>query len=354
MSKKLDSLLESFQKKYKVTIQSASDACREERIFLDSPGLNFALGGGFVPGRIYYLQGQESGGKSALSTYIASQVQKHYEKKVILYVDYEYSFDVAHAKEMGLDVDNNFILLRPLSGEDGFDMITQLVDTGEVGLVIIDSITTISSKAQIEDWQRATFGGQAKVLSDGLRTLNPHLYNNKCALILISQERASMSLYGAEFKGTGGYAPKYYASWMARVTRTGDITDPETKELIGIEMRVRNTKSKLGIPKRDAHLKLYFNQGIRSDDEYIDYLKALGLVEQRGAYYSNEDWISDEGELGMKVCGLEAVKEWLHKNPKMYERVKNQVNERISGYTPMDNADQEPDDSDDNINECMS
>ena len=337
MSKKLDSLLESFQKKYKVTIQSATDACKADRLTLDSPGLNFALGGGLVPGRVYHLQGPESGGKSTLSTYIASQVQKHYTgKNTVVYVDFEYTFDDSHAREMGLDTENNFILLRPLNGEDGFDMIMQLVDTGEIGLVIIDSTTTISSKAQVEDWQKATFGGQAKVLSDGLRTLNPHLYNNKCSLILISQERASMSMYGADFKATGGYAPKYYSSWMARVTRTGDIIDPQTKELVGIEMRVRNIKNKIGIPKRDATLKLYFNGGIRSDDEYIDYLKALGLVEQKGAYYSNPDWVSDSGVQGMKVCGLEAVKDWLHDNPKMYEKVKVMVNERIAGHTSID------------------
>ena len=203
MSKKLDNLLESFQKKYKVTIQSASEACKENRLVLDSPGLNFALGGGLVPGRVYHLQGPESGGKSTLSTYIASQVQKHYTgKNTVVYVDFEYTFDDNHAREMGLDIENNFILLRPLSGEDGFDMIMQLVDTGEVGLVIIDSTTTISSKAQVEDWQKATFGGQAKVLSDGLRTLNPHLYNNKCSLILVSQERANLGCVDENTKVT--------------------------------------------------------------------------------------------------------------------------------------------------------
>lgn len=144
------------------------------------------------------------------------------------------------------------------------------------------------------------------------------------------------SMYGPDFKATGGYAPKYYSSWMARVTRTGDIVDPQTKELVGIEMRVRNIKNKIGIPKRDATLKLYFNGGIRSDDEYIDYLKALGLVEQKGAYYSNPSWISDDGVPGMKVCGLEAVKDWLHANPKMYEKVKVMVNERIAGHTSID------------------
>lgn len=330
MSKKLDSILEKVKKSYNIEIVDP-DKDQGSRITLDSPGLNFALGGSWVNGRMYYLQGPESGGKSTIATYIASQIQKKYTgHNTILYIDFEYSADLDHMQELGLDVHNNFILMRPLNGEDAFESIKELVETDEVGLVVIDSITSMSSKAQNESMFKATFGGGAALLSNGLRSINPYLYRHNCSLIMISQERSNVGvMYGPEFKGTGGYSPRYYSSWMARITRTEDITDKD-KGLIGIKIRCRNTKNKLGIPKRDANLVLYFNGGIDSEDEYLDYLKTLGIIEQRGSYFSNEEW-------GMKVQGKNGVAEFLHSNPELYEKVKQQVNDMICGHTNLDN-----------------
>lgn len=340
---KLDKVLESVQKAFKVSIPNARESGIIERVVLDSPGLNYAFGGGMPLGRMLFFQGPESGGKTTLATYMATQVQKKLNKAV-LFMDFEYTFDSAHAEEMGLDIDNNFILVRPLNAEDGFNMMKEFIDSGEVGLVIIDSVSAMASKSATEDAFSGFSGGKtAAVISAGIRMLLPYMYLNKCTMIMLSQERANIgAMYGPDFKATGGKAPGYYSSWSARVTRTGDITDPKTKELCGIEMRVRNTKNKVGIAKRDANLKLMFKGGISSDDEYVDYLKVLGLVNQKGAYYSNDTWVNDTtGEVGMKVCGLDAVKSWLHDNPKMYEEVKAQVNQLISGHTVMDEIDQD-------------
>lgn len=340
MGRKLDAVLDKLQKTYKVDIPTARESGQLKRMPLDSISMNYILGGGWCHGKIYMFHGPEAGGKSSLCNYIASQIQKKYTgKNTVVYCDFEYSWDSIHATELGVDVDNNFILLRPLNGEDGFNMIKDLVDTGEVGLVIIDSITTIASKAQLDDSFGGFSGGKgAMVLANGLRLLNPYLYNNDCSLILVSQERVNLGvMYGPDFKSTGGRAPSYYSRFIARVSRTGDILDPKTKELIGIEIRVRNTKNQLSIPKRDANLKLYFKGGINSDDEYIDYLKTLGLIEQKGAYYSNPNWVADDGTIGMKVCGLDAVKEFLHKNPILYGKVKEELNNIVSNHTIMDN-----------------
>ena len=339
MGKKLDNVLANIKKAYKVDIPSAKDSGVIERLALDSPSLNYVFGGGLPLGRMLFLQGPESGGKSSLSTYLATQVQRKYDgKNTVVYMDFEYTFDAQHAIDMGLDIDNNFILLRPSNGEDGFSMVKDLVDTGEIGLVIIDSVTAMSSKAACEDAFSGFAGGKtAAMIANGIRLLLPYLYNNKCSLVMISQERANLgSMYGPDFKATGGRAPAFYSSWSARVTRTGDITG-ENKELCGLEIRVRNTKNKVGIPKRDANLRLYFNGGINSDDEYVDYLKIFGLIEQKGAYYSNPDWIADDGTVGIKVCGLEAVRDWLHSNPKAYDRIKADINALVCGYTILDN-----------------
>ena len=339
---KLENLLSKIQKEYKTEIKNARESGVIERLVTESPGLNYAFGGGMPLGRVMFFQGPESGGKTTLATYLSLQTQKN--GKAAVFLDYEYTFDTEHAEEMGLNVDEGFTIIRPLSAEDGFNMIRDLAESGEVGLIIIDSITAMSSKAALEDAFGGFSGGKtAAVIAAGIRMVLPYLYKNKCSLIILSQERVNLgSTYGPDFKATGGSAPKYYSSWSARITRTGDLVDPKTKELIGIEMRVRNTKNKVGIAKRDANLKLYFDGGISSDDEYIDYLKVLGLVTQKGAYYSNDTWVNDTtGEMGMKVCGLDAVKNWLHENPKMYQEIKDQVNAIITGHNIMDEQGQD-------------
>ena len=138
------------------------------------------------------------------------------------------------------------------------------------------------------------------------------------------------SLYGADFKAAfSGKSVDYYSSWTARLTRVEDIKNKEG-ELEGIVIKIRNTKSKVGIAKREAKVKLYFDKGIDSDDEYLDYLKTLGIIEQRGAWFYNEEW-------GMKVAGKNGVADFLHERPELYEKVKKQVNDLICGHTVLDN-----------------
>lgn len=343
MGKKLDSALAKIQKDYKINIKSAREVGKIKRLVLDSPSLNYIFSGGMPLGRILFMQGPESGGKSSIATYIATQIQKKFEgKQAVLYLDYENTFDSDHAEEMGLNVDNDFIVIQPDNAEDGFNVIKDMVSSGEVGLVIVDSISAMASKAACEDAFSGFAGGKtASVIANGIRMLLPYLRNNDCTLIFISQERANMgAMYGPEYKATGGRAPAFYSSWSARVTRTGDILGAN-KELEGIEIRVRNTKNKVGIAKRDANLKLYFNRGIDSEEEYMDYLKVLGLVEQKGAYYSNSEWVADDGTVGVKVCGIDKLKEYLRENPKLYSRLKDQINQLISKHTELDNVEQE-------------
>lgn len=201
MSKKLDSVLEKIKKDYKIDIKPTREACQISKIFLDSPGLNYVFGGGFPLGRIVAIHGPYSSGKSTLSTYIAGQIQKKGgEKNKVVYIDFEYSFDPDYAVNLGLDVDNNFIMLRPDNGEDAFMMLKDLIETDEVGLVVIDSATVISSKAQIEDPNKPNFGVNAKLMANGLRFISPILAKHQCSMIILGQERSNVGCVDKETK----------------------------------------------------------------------------------------------------------------------------------------------------------
>lgn len=340
MASKLDAILEKANKTLKLDIRSAREQCVDERVLLESPSLNYVFGSGFVLGRAYLVSGPFSQGKTSICTYISSQMQKLFPNKKVVYLDMEYALDLDHCEELGLDVSpEHFVLLRPKCAEDLFNLIVDLSETGEVSLFVLDSLTSLESKSQTED-AFVGYGGSkgAAVISSGMKRIIPYLYNSKASLLMVAQERQNVGggLYAPEFTvASGGKAPLYYSSWNARITKTEEITGPN-KELEGLCLRIRNTKNKLGIPKRDANVKLYFKGGVNSEEEYIDYLKVLGLVEQKGAYYSNPEWVADDGTVGMKVCGIEKVKEYFRDNPNLYEKVKAQVNELIAGHSVLD------------------
>ena len=313
MGKAFDKVFSKLKENYKVEAGTVEEVCKTPMLTLDSPSLNYIFGGGFPLGRVIMLHGKESGGKSTLSTYIASQVQKKYEgKNIVVYFDFERTFNEDHAKTLGLDVVNNFYIIKPDSAEDCF---------------VLDSIGAVSAKSLNEDPNKATFGAVAKALSSGLKYILPTLDRNKCSLIMINQERASMEMYGPGYTLPGGTAIKYYSSWTGRLTKKEDIKDKN--EIKGIIMRVKNTKNKIANPFREALIKLYFDNGIDSEDEYLDYLVSLGLVVQKGAWFSNEEW-------GMKVSGKNGMAQFLKERPELFEEVKKQVNDIILGRNVLD------------------
>ena len=157
--------------------------------------------------------------------------------------------------------------------------------------------------------------------------MNPLGAKNEISTILISQERASLSMFGADFKTTGGYAPKYYSSWRGRITRIGDLT--EKGSLLGITSKVRCTKNKIGIPKREAELELYFETGFDSENEYLKFICDLGIVTRAGAWFTNEEW-------GFKGQGRDSVLAFLQADQDLFNAVKNTVNAMLSGETIID------------------
>jgi hypothetical protein len=172
-----------------------------------------------------------------------------------------------------------------------------------------------------------SFGGQAKALGEFLRKYNILCSNYKTTLFWISQERASMNMMSHLPGITGGEAPKFYASTVQRATKTDVIKDGNN--VVGIEMRLRNYKSKVGIPFRDSNLKLYYNGGFKPDEEYIQFLVDLEIVTQKGAYFSVPG-------VEKSIQGRDKLQAWLNEHTDKYTQFKHQVDEMLTGTTKLD------------------
>ena len=318
--------LNKLTKKYdtKTLIRNVREANLNSYISFSSPNLNYVLGGKFCRGRIMQLFGPESSGKSTISTFIAAEIQKILveEQPIILYVDYERSFDPIYAERLGLNLDDDhFILVQPDTMEDGFEIIETLVKSGKIGLVIFDSETTAPTRSQEEsEYGKAGFGPQAKILADSLRKINIQLAKYKTSMIVISQERDNMDVGSHAIKTTGGRALKFYASTRNRVTRVDTIE--EGKETIGIKVKVRNYKNKTGIMYRDAEMTLYFDRGFDVDAEYIDFFLRLGLVIQNGAYFKSDEY-------GFNCQGRPKLQAWFDEHPAVFDKMKKSTLELL-------------------------
>jgi len=344
MNKELSNTLSKLMKNYKEALPDVQDAGQVKRLALSSPQLNFIFGGGFPLGRIVELYGPFSGGKTVVSSYIGGQFQKRTDggPKTVLFIDMEHSFDKNYAEIAGLSLaDEDLIFVKPLHGEEAFCIVEDLVKTGLIGLVIWDSVAATSSVAEMEkEYGAANFGRTAALLSQGLRKLNPYLSRYKTSMILLNQVRDNIggfAMPGMKPESTpGGHAVKFYASWRARVSKMEDIAD--RKEVIGNTIKLKNSKSKIGFPKRLAQLELYYATGFNPDQEYVDFIIKLGLVKVGGAWISNEDW-------GLKVQGREKLLDWLKANPEKFNECKEIVNKSFSSSTILDSLDEEESES---------
>ena len=325
--------VDELRKSYGRSLPDVNEAGIVKRLTLSSPKLNYIFGGGFPLNRIIELYGNQSSGKSVFSAYIGGQIQKRTDnlQKTVVYIDMEHTFEKKYAEIAGLNCDEDFIFIQPMNGEEAFTIMEDLIKTGEVGLIVYDSTTTTPTAAAMEDdYGKRSFGGGGLLFSEGLRKLNPHIARHCSPLILLTQMRAKVGFqsYGPpDAPSGGGYAPRFYASWRALLSKSEDIMDGQ--EIVGNKIKVKNTKSKIGYPKRSAELDLFYNSGFNSDAEYIDFMVQLGLVDKKGGWYSNEEW-------GLKVQGSDKLLPYLYDNPERFEEVKATVNSMFNSYSALD------------------
>ena len=356
-------------KNYNHGVVKADSNTLVHKIVFDSPQLTYMFGG-FSYDRIHQNFGPESSGKSSLYTYIAGQLQKKMpreierlaqeaeksgdkekatkirtdfaDKQVVIYLDYERTFDPAYAEALGLNTDDDhFILIQADSLEDGFNMIDPMVKTGSICCVIFDSDAAAPTNLDNESEVGSTgFNGAkgANTLKEVYKHFNILASNYLTPLLVVSQERANMNVMAHLPSTTGGTAIKFFASTRNRITKVDQLKDNNGNDA-GIQIRVRNYKNKTGVPWRDAIMNLYFDRGFDSDAEYFDFLSEFGLITKgNGGVYSADFWNAENGVPTGKIRGAANALAWFQdpKNKDIYDELKKKVTEKLLSRNELD------------------
>jgi recombination protein RecA len=249
-----------------------------------SLSLDVALGIGGLPyGRIVEIFGPESSGKTTMCLSTMAEAQK--SGKTVAFIDAEHALDPIYAEKLGINL-NELLLSQPDNGEQALEIVDNLVRSGAVDVIVVDSVAALTPKAEIEGDMGDHFVGlQARLLSQAMRKLTGMVQQNNVLLIFINQIRMKIGvMFGNPETTTGGNALKFYSSVRLDIRRTGSVKDGE--EVTGNETRVKVVKNKVAPPFKQAEFQIMYNKGINLEAEIIDIGVKLGLVDKSGAWYA--------------------------------------------------------------------
>jgi recombination protein RecA len=283
-----------------------------------SLSLDMALGGGYAVGRIIEIFGEESSGKTTLAIHAAVNFQKRFPDKAVLYIDVENAFDTFYGESLGLSYKKNqWLFSQPRSGEEAFDIIDDMIKSGEISLIVVDSVAALIPRAELEgEYGESKIGLQARLMSQAMRKLVNIISKYKCTVIFINQMRDKIGvMFGDTKTTTGGHALKFYSSQRLEVSRAGQEKDGD--EVTANKTRVKVKKNKIAPPFRKAEFNIVFGEGIDTVGEIINLASESGIIKKSGSWYSY-----DEVKLGQ---GTDSAKKLLKDNPELFEQIENKL-----------------------------
>ncbi len=286
-----------------------------EAIPTGSLALDLALGVGGVPrGRVSEIYGPEAAGKTTICQHIVAEAQR--KGGVCAYIDMEHALDPAYARRCGVDVDNLFIA-QPDTGEQALEIAEELVRSGALDVVVVDSVAALVPRAEIEgEMGDASMGMQARLMSQALRKLSGAIKQSNTAMIFTNQLRQKIGvMFGNPETTSGGLALKFYASVRLDVRRIQSIKDGA--EVVGARTRVRVTKNKVAPPFREAEFDIMYSEGISKTGDIVDLGVQLEIITKRGAFFSYGDQRIGQGR--------ENAKAYLKEHPDMADEIDKAV-----------------------------
>ena len=322
--KALQLTLDKLEKSYgKGTIMKLGDTAIEpiEVISTGSIGLDIALGvGGLPKGRVIEIYGPESSGKTTLAIHAIAESQK--AGGIAAFIDAEHAFDRSYAKKLGVDVEN-LLISQPDNGEQALEIADNLIRSGAIDILVIDSVAALVPKAEIEgEMGDSKMGLQARLMSQALRKLTGTISKTGCCCIFINQLREKIGvMFGNPETTTGGNALKFYASVRLDIRRISQIKDSD--EVSGNRVKVKIVKNKVAPPFRIAEFDIMFGEGISKAGEIIDLGVDFNIIKKAGSWFSYGD-----ARLGQ---GRDAVKQLLLDNPELMEELEAKIKETVTG-----------------------
>jgi recombination protein RecA len=316
--KVLQLAIDKIEKTYgKGTIMRMGDSAVDqvESIQTGSITLDNALGiGGFPKGRIIEIYGPESSGKTTLAIHAIAEVQK--KGGIAAYIDAEHAFDRFYAQKLGVNIED-LLISQPDNGEQALEITENLIRSGAIDIIVIDSVAALTPKAEIEgEMGESKMGLQARLMSQALRKLTASISRTGCCCIFINQLREKIGvMFGNPETTTGGNALKFYASVRLDIRRIGQIKDGE--HVVGNRTKVKVVKNKVAPPFRLAEFDIMYGEGISKMGEIVDLGVDLGILKKAGSWFSY-----GETKIGQ---GRDAVKQTMTDNPDLCDEVESKI-----------------------------
>jgi recombination protein RecA len=287
-----------------------------------SIGLDAALGiGGLPKGRVTEIYGPESSGKTTLALHAIAEAQK--AGGIAAFIDAEHAFDRFYANKLGVDVEN-LLVSQPDNGEQALEITENLIRSGAIDIIVIDSVAALTPKSEIEgEMGDSKMGLQARLMSQALRKLTASISKTATCCIFINQLREKIGvMFGNPETTTGGNALKFYASVRLDIRRQTQLKEGE--EVVGNHVKVKVVKNKVAPPFRKAEFDIIFGEGISRPFEIIDLATELNVIKKSGSWFSYGDT-----KLGQ---GRDAVKKILQDNPELADELEAKIREVLSNH----------------------
>jgi recombination protein RecA len=320
--KALQLTLDKLDKTYgKGTVMKMGDKAVEEveTISSGSLGLDLALGvNGYPKGRIIEIYGPESSGKTTLTLHAIAEAQK--AGGIAAFIDAEHAFDRNYAEKLGVDIEN-LIISQPDNGEQALEIAENLIRSGAIDIVVIDSVAALTPKSEIEgEMGDSKMGLHARLMSQALRKLTGTISKTHCTVFFINQLREKIGvMFGNPETTTGGNALKFYASVRLDIRRSSQIKDGET--VIGNRTKVKVVKNKVAPPFKTAEFDIMYGEGVSKTGEILDLAVEFEIIKKAGSWFSYGDT-----KLGQ---GRDAVKVLIKDNPELAEELEQKIKELI-------------------------